>query len=85
MQIHFSHRCFGTKIQWRIEQFLGGKFNGKLPMSNTQSSSGKVKVVSDNAREILDEYFEEKNEELYQFLEENPGPWMEQRPFPHFQ
>jgi hypothetical protein len=35
--------------------------------------------------QVLGPLFEVKNQELYQFLSDKPGPWMEQHPFPQFQ
>eukprot|EP00584_Thalassiosira_punctigera_P008699 CAMPEP_0172540804 /NCGR_PEP_ID=MMETSP1067-20121228/11732_1 /TAXON_ID=265564 ORGANISM="Thalassiosira punctigera, Strain Tpunct2005C2" /NCGR_SAMPLE_ID=MMETSP1067 /ASSEMBLY_ACC=CAM_ASM_000444 /LENGTH=348 /DNA_ID=CAMNT_0013326721 /DNA_START=153 /DNA_END=1199 /DNA_ORIENTATION=+ len=72
------------KTQWRIQQFLGGEFPGELETLNTHENPNKLRVVSPKARKVLGRMFEKKNEELYEFLETNPGPWMEQRPFPRF-
>ncbi len=72
------------KVQWRIQEFLGGTFSGNLPLSNEQDVS-KKKPVPKRAYEVLEPLFRHKNEELYNLIETNPGPWMEQRPFPHFE
>ena len=72
------------KTQWRIQQFLGREFPGELPTLNLHENPNKLRVVSPRARQVLEPFFKDKNEELYEFLEMNPGPWMEQRPFPHF-
>mmetsp|Transcript_19356 Transcript_19356/g.25046 ORF Transcript_19356/g.25046 Transcript_19356/m.25046 type:complete len:186 (-) Transcript_19356:210-767(-) len=74
------------KAQWRMQQFLGKEFPGDLPHLNSHEHphTHKVRLVSPQAQALLDPVFREKNEELYQFLEANPGPWMEQRPFPRF-
>jgi len=73
------------KAQWRIEQFLGREFPGELETLNTHENPNKLRVVPPSARQVLEPLFEDKNEELYEFLDTNPGPWMEQRPFPRFQ
>jgi len=44
-----------------------------------------VKVPSESARAALSEVFTPENEKLYQLLEANPGPPMEQTPFPRFE
>lgn len=70
-------------VQWRIKEFLGCKFTGELRRRN---SKGKYNAsVSECVRRALGPRFAAKNEELYQFLEKHPGPWMEQRPFPRFE
>ena len=71
------------KVQWRIRKFLGGTFPGELGHLNTKGSM-TTKEVSPKAKEILGPIFSVKNEELYDLLVDNKGPWMEQSPFPHF-
>mmetsp|Transcript_26382 Transcript_26382/g.55096 ORF Transcript_26382/g.55096 Transcript_26382/m.55096 type:complete len:395 (-) Transcript_26382:101-1285(-) len=73
------------KAQWRIEQFLGREFPGELETLNTHENPNKLRAVPPSARQVLEPLFEDKNEELYEFLDTHPGPWMEQRPFPRFQ
>mmetsp|Transcript_20639 Transcript_20639/g.39046 ORF Transcript_20639/g.39046 Transcript_20639/m.39046 type:complete len:368 (+) Transcript_20639:241-1344(+) len=73
-----------SMVQWRIRQFLGGEFPGELPHSNHRAYEGKVERASLEARRALEPFFYEKNSELYRLLDENPGPWMEQRPFRRF-
>ncbi|KAL7519651.1 hypothetical protein ACHAWX_004410 [Stephanocyclus meneghinianus] len=67
------------KVQWRVEKFLGYKFEiGEL---------GKVTEivnVPQRAKEILGPLFDKKNEELYEFLKSHTGPYMEENPFPKF-
>lgn len=67
------------KVQWRVEKFLGHKFEiGEL---------GKVTEivnVPQHAKEILGPLFDKKNEELYEFLKSHTGPYMEENPFPKF-
>jgi len=71
-------------LQWRIQKFLGSQFSGNFRQVNTKVTSDKERVVSPLTRKVLEPFFQEKTHELYQFLESNPGPSMEQRPFPHF-
>jgi hypothetical protein len=83
------------KVQWRIKQFLGLK-NGNsrssstdngtstLQKKNQRNSSLKQSVPSCQAQSTLDDLFEPENEKLYLLLEANPGPPMEQHPFPKF-
>eukprot|EP00956_Cyclotella_meneghiniana_P007264 scaffold9913_cov36-Cyclotella_meneghiniana.AAC.3 len=72
------------RAQWRIQQFLGKEFPGQLPHLNQHDSPNKVRSISERAQKILEPFYQAKNDELYKFLEMNPGPWMEQRPLPRF-
>lgn len=72
------------KVQWRIQEFLGATFMGNLPIANEQDMS-KKRPVPLRAYEVLEPLFRRKNEELYHLIATNTGPWMEQRPFPHFE
>ena len=49
-------------------------------LQRASSSAHKEKVVSERAWNLLGPVFAPKNRELYQYLEDYPGPWMEQRP-----
>ena len=65
-------------IQLRIRAFLEEPLIGGLVSENNT-------IVSSATRRELEPIFQEKNEELYDFLDNVPGrPWMEQYPFPHF-
>jgi hypothetical protein len=66
------------KVQWRIQEFLGGSFPGKLPRVNTQGGGTKTKTVSSHASQILGPLFEVKNDELYEFLDSDHRPSMQQ-------
>jgi len=66
----------------RVQEFLGAKFEGHLKVEN--ESKDQSRAVPQMARKVLDPFFEEKNLELYKFLDEYPGPSMEQHPFPRF-
>ena len=68
----------------RIEKFLGTKLIGSLRRENTQENSRKVKEVSSYAKAVLGPLYKDKNEELYRFIRDHPGPPMEQSPFPRF-
>jgi hypothetical protein len=75
-----------SKLQWRIEQFLGTKFRGTLATANDSGGASKLKKdqVPQGAIDILSPLFHDANEELYDFLDQVPGPPMEQRPFLRF-
>lgn len=77
-----------TKVQWRIEQFLGKRFARMLPKANAQNE-GKVREDKDNEMAVvtgvLRPLYGRKNRELYSFLDDHPGQWMEQYPFPRFE
>ena len=72
-------------LQQRIQSFLGHPVPGALSRSNSNDSQNKVNLPSCKAQETLLAVFAPMNEKLYQLLESNPGPSMEQRPFPKFQ
>ena len=72
------------KMQWRIQHFLGREFPGQLGVLNTHESPDKVREIPPSAQEMLEPYYRDKNVELYEFLDSNPGPWMEQHPFLRF-
>ena len=68
----------------RIEKFLGTNLSGSFPHTNSKENPQKVKEVPLHAKEVLGPLFKEKNEELYKFIKDHPGPSMEQSPFPRF-
>ena len=61
-------------VQHRIETFLNIKLTGQMERKNQKITKHKVDVVSDKALQLLIPLFQPKNEELYQFLHDNPGP-----------
>ena len=71
-------------LMGRIKGFLGYSIPGRLCISNANDSSYKVQRPSCEAREALLSVLSPLNEKLYQLLEINPGPHMEQKPFPMF-
>eukprot|EP00970_Alexandrium_tamarense_P008208 scaffold1559_cov193-Alexandrium_tamarense.AAC.25 len=75
-------------VEWRISQFLGKQFTGKLPRANVRGDAPVTKekrTLPKQAGKFLIPLFHDKNEELYEFLEAHPGPPMEQHPFPRFE
>lgn len=61
-------------VQQRIETFLNIKLKGHMERKNQKTTKHKVDVVSDKASQLLVPLFQPKNEELYEFLNDNPGP-----------
>mmetsp|Transcript_26560 Transcript_26560/g.64762 ORF Transcript_26560/g.64762 Transcript_26560/m.64762 type:complete len:297 (-) Transcript_26560:77-967(-) len=72
------------KLQGRIQKFLGREIAGELTRANSNDNAHKVRSPSNKALALLDDVFASENEQLYTLLETNPGPVMEQRPFPRF-
>ena len=73
-----------SKIQWRISKFLDTEFAGVIGHANVKAGVSKVDKVPLHARQVLEPLFREKNEELYEFIRDHPGPLMEQNPYPRF-
>lgn len=74
------------RVQDRIQRFLRRSIAGNLQQEiNSNDSQEKVLTPSTEARQCIESIMKPHNERLYQLLEENPGPSMEQRPFPRFQ
>ena len=71
-------------LQNRIQQFICRSIEGKLTRSNSNDSKHKVRESSNQARRMLLSIFTDENRKLYSLLKENPGPAMEQMPFPPF-
>lgn len=71
-------------VRQRIVDFLGHDIPGESRVVNDKSSKKKLKKPSPEAREKLLHHLRPQYEELYRLLEENPGPPMEQKPFPRF-
>jgi len=70
----------------RIKDFLGLPHNEhqKLTKVNTHSSSSKTTLPSCRSQQKLEGVFRNFNKALYDLMERNAGPPMEQRPFPQF-
>ena len=66
-------------VQWRVEKFLGAELTGSLGKAHDDTS------VTPRVQRALGPLFDVKNQELYDFLKSNRGPFMEQNPFPHFE
>lgn len=71
-------------VQGRIESFLERQIPGNLQRSNSNDHSDKVSHPSEEAKKALLDVLKAENERLYQLLESQPGPTMEQKPFPRF-
>jgi Sulfotransferase domain len=72
-----------TALLQRIHKFLDLPGKPKeLPHDN--SDKGKHEMPPCNVQRALSRRFEPYNQQLYKLLEDNPGPPMEQRPFPKF-
>jgi hypothetical protein len=77
-----------TTFQRRIVDFLGlppNSVKSKMVSTNVNSFPGKEAVLSCGTRNKLKMRFQPHNEDLYSLLTQNPGPPMEQRPFPEFE
>lgn len=72
------------KLQERIQKFLNRKIPGELARANSNDSAQKVRSPSQKALDSLEQVFAAENEKLYSLLDSNPGPSMEDRPFPRF-
>ena len=71
----------------RIEGFLGlppNKPKATLIQENVNSFAEKTPLPSCRSKNKLAGIFQPFNEELYALLRQNPGPPMEQSPFPEF-
>lgn len=75
------------RMMQRVQSFLGldPQINpGHMEEKNTKNNEHKVRSISCNVQKELNDVFDPLNDELYRLLETNPGPQMEQRPFPRF-
>ena len=73
-----------STFESRIEAFLGAKFESTMEHVNTsEHSKAKTTITCDTEKLLLD-LLEPKDQELYDLLKANPGPPMEQTPFPPF-
>eukprot|EP00980_Cylindrotheca_fusiformis_P010261 scaffold2277_cov137-Cylindrotheca_fusiformis.AAC.16 len=69
-----------TKVQERIQHFLKLEIPGSIPHSNVLDNPLKLKAPSSAAKKALAIAFKPLNDTLYQLLESNPGPEMEEVP-----
>jgi Sulfotransferase domain len=69
----------------RIHDFLD--LPQTIPLELTRENTNEKKTPPPPCKDQLEmaKYFEGPNRELYKFLEDNPGPVVEQRPFPKFE
>mmetsp|Transcript_4940 Transcript_4940/g.11784 ORF Transcript_4940/g.11784 Transcript_4940/m.11784 type:complete len:116 (-) Transcript_4940:1038-1385(-) len=72
------------KVRERIQGFLGYTIPGTIEMANGQENPFKVRSISAETREKLRGIFAPQNGALYRLLDHQPGPPMEERPFPRF-
>lgn len=72
--------CNPTKVQQRIQEFLSIEIAGSLKRSNVLDSPLKIQRPSPDAKKALTSAFKPLNESLYELLESNPGPKMEEKP-----
>jgi Sulfotransferase domain len=72
-------------LEERIRSFLCYPIPDGLKRANSNDHEGKLTSPSEPTKSKLQEVFAKHNEDLYQMLESNPGPPMEQKPFPRFQ
>jgi Sulfotransferase domain len=84
-------QCHPERLQQRIEMFLGVTITTDSTgdswlrrRANANESNEKVRHIAPATSAALYEAFRPFNESLYELLDANPGPPMEQRPFPHF-
>jgi Sulfotransferase domain len=73
------------RLQERVQSFLGYAIPGGLRRANANDSPFKVQKPTFEAQQALQALFTPLNEELYELLASNPGPSMEQAPFPKFE
>lgn len=70
-----------SKAQWRIEQFLGKNPGGTLSAYDVIHTED----IPTRAIKLLEPLFWKSNNEMYDFLRDNPGPLVEQSPFSRFE
>ena len=78
-------RTNATSFAQRVTQFLQIDTPLALPTGQESNKSKKWADPPCAAQKPLADVFEPWNEKLYDLLQQNPGPEMEQRPFPKFQ
>ena len=71
-------------LQTRVCTFIGKEIPGNLKRANSNDSPYKVQQPSSRVKQALSKILEPLNEELYSLLRSQPGPPMEQSPFPRF-
>ena len=70
----------------RLETFLGQSFTKDFHRVNAKKGKGSLesRLLNCETERMLSDIFEPKNQKLYELLKANPGPSMEQTPFPSF-
>ena len=69
----------------RVQKFLGRTVPSEIGIANNKNSKKKVTEISQKARMQLEAAFKPHNNELYQLLDDWPGPPMEESPFSRFE
>ena len=72
----------------RIQDFLGLPPNNRkstMKTLNTKTFPGKEALLSCQSQNKLVDIVQPHNEDMYALFTQNPGPPMEQRPFPEFE
>jgi hypothetical protein len=83
--LSYDELCMNPqKVQERIQNFVGMTIIGNICHRNCNSSLHKIRAPSKEARQRLELFLRPHNDRLYELLQANPGPPMEQRPFPRF-
>ena len=73
------------QVQNRIQSFLGMRIRGNIPISNKVEKKHKeAQRMSLEAKLKLTSMMEQNIRRFYEIIDANPGPPMEQRPFPNF-
>lgn len=74
-----------SRLQRRVEAFLGRTIRGDFHRKNELKSKVKVSMQSCSVSDTLGPIFRGLNQDLYTLLDSNPGPPMEERSFPKFE
>ena len=72
-----------TRVENRVRNFLEFDFPGSALVTNARKHKDKVELPHCATVKKLAQVFRQTNQELYQLLQQNPGPEAEQRPFPN--
>jgi hypothetical protein len=75
------------RMMQRVQSFLGLDPEGnpgRMEKTNAKNNEQKVRSIDCNIQQELNGVFDPLNDDLYRLLETNPGPGVENRPFPRF-
>lgn len=76
-----------TQMMQRVQSFLvldPQNNPGHMEEKNTKNNEHKIRSIDCGIQQELNDVFDPLNDDLYRLLDANPGPKMEQRPFPRF-